>query len=98
MKDAITMARTVSEILAERNARIAKIKAQYTAKVVNESAMMADYINSNSSTEQISDEARELNAAVNAIAAEYADEIAAAEAAEQEAEPVPEWFSNLFEI
>lgn len=92
------MARTVNEILAERNARIAKIKAKYTAEVVYESAMMADYINSNSSTEQISDEARELNAEVNAIAAEYAEELAAAEAEEQEAEPVPEWFSNMFEI
>ena len=92
------MKRTVNEILAERNARIEEIKAQYTEDIVYESAMMADHINSDSSTEQISDEARELNAAVNAIAAEYAEELAAAESAEQEAEPVPEWFSNLFEI
>lgn len=102
------MKRTVNEILAERNARIAEIKAQYTEEAVRTSAMCADIINADYLTDDmrnrafaancITEEAVELNKTVNAIAAEYAEELAAAEAAEREAEPVPEWLANLIEF
>ena len=46
----------------------------------------------------ITAEAVELNKIVNAIAAEYADELAEEEAAEREAEPVPAWLADMIEF
>lgn len=101
------MKRTVNEIITERNAKIAEVKAQYSENAIKISSMCADIINADYLTDDmrkrafeancITSEAVELNRTVNAITAEYADELSAAEAAEREAEPVPEWFSNMFD-
>lgn len=99
------MKRTVNEIIAERNARIAEVKAQYNDKAVRTSAMCADIINADYLTDDmrnrafeancITAEAVELNKTVNAIVAEYAEELEAAEAAERESEPVPAWLADM---
>lgn len=102
------MKRTVDEILAERNARIAAVKTQYTDDAVATSAMCASIINADYLTPEIRNrafadncitaDAVELNKRVNAILAEYADELAAAETAENEAEPIPEWLAEMIEF
>lgn len=102
------MKRTVKEIIAERDTRIAEVKAQYSDDAIRTSAMCADIINADYLTDEmkkrafaancITEEAVKLNNAVNAIAAEYADELAAAEAAEREAEPVPAWLADMIEF
>lgn len=99
------MKRTPKEIAAERDARIAEIKAQYSAEDVKTSAMCADIINADYLIEDwrrrayaeygITETAAELNRKVNAICKEYAAELAEAIRAENEAEPMPEWLANL---
>lgn len=99
------MKRTPKEIAAERDARIAEIKAQYTAEDAETSAMCAHIINADYMTEDrrrrayaeygITETAAELNRKVNAICKEYAAELAEAIRAENEAEPMPEWLKEV---
>ena len=102
------MKRTVNEIVAERNARIAEVKAKYSEDAIKISSMCADIINADFLTPEsrakaftengITAEAAELNRGVNAICAEYAEELRAAEEAENESEQVPEWLADLIEF
>lgn len=88
------MKRTVKEILAEREARIAEVKAQYTDEAVKTSSMCANIINADYLTDDmrnrvfaefcITEEAVELNKIVNAIAAEYDNELYESQVAEGE--------------
>lgn len=104
-KGGITMKRTPKEIAAERDAKIAEIKAQYTAEDAETSAMCSHIINADYMTEDrrrrvyeeygITETAVELNRKVKAICNEYAAELAEAIRAENEAEPMPEWLKEV---
>lgn len=99
------MKRTPKEIAAERDARIAEIKAQYSADAIEVSRMCSEIINADYMTEDsrrrayekngITEEGVELNRRVREICEEYAAELAEAIRAENEAEPMPEWLKEV---
>lgn len=73
------MGRTVKEIVAERDAKIASIKAEYSTEEVLESTMMGADLRA-----EMSVRGAELNERVCAVCDEYAAEIKAAEEHERQ--------------